>query len=107
MQVRVKEDSRFHTITALGGMTFLRTESVSVDKEFKEEVERNPYLEIVGDESDPALADAPPSAEGEINATDGAIALAEESGVDLIGVEGSGKEGRIGVPDIRALIEEG
>lgn len=107
MDVRVKKDSRFHTITALGGKTFLRTESVSVDEGFRDEIERNPYLEIVGDEGlgEPSMSpDLPP--QSEVDATDGAIKLAEKEGIDLAEVEGSGANGRIIVPDIKALIEE-
>lgn len=39
------------------------------------------------------------------NATDAAVALADELGVDLSAVEGTGAEGRITVGDVRAASE--
>ncbi len=107
MQVRVKEDSKFKVITSCGGMTFFRNTSTEVDKEFRTEVLNNPYLEIVGDEGlgEPSMSpDLPP--QSEVDATDGAIKLAEAEGIDLAEVEGSGANGRITVPDVKALIVE-
>ncbi len=42
----------------------------------------------------------------EIDATEAAVELAEELGVDLSEVEGSGAEGRITKPDVEAFLEE-
>lgn len=41
----------------------------------------------------------------DINATAGAIALAEELGIDLGTVEGTGLDGRITKPDVEAAAE--
>jgi hypothetical protein len=55
-------------------------------------------------------ADAEIAAEGQgadpIDATDLAIRMAADKGVDLASVEGSGKEGRITVPDVDKFIKE-
>ena len=40
----------------------------------------------------------------ELDATDSAVALAAELGVDLADVEGSGKDGRITKADVEALV---
>ena len=40
-----------------------------------------------------------------IDATDGAIKLAAENGVDLSEVQGSGSEGRVTQPDVAAFIK--
>lgn len=46
--VRVKKDSRFGSITALGGMEFTKKgEPVAVNEEYREVVEANEFLEIV------------------------------------------------------------
>ena len=42
--------------------------------------------------------------EDEVNATKAALALAEENGLDLSWVEGSGSDGRIGVGDVRDFL---
>ena len=41
----------------------------------------------------------------QINATDAAIALAEENDIDLASVTGTGTNGRIGKPDVQAAID--
>lgn len=41
---------------------------------------------------------------GELNATSGALALAQENGVDLAAVNGTGKGGRIVKADVEAVI---
>ena len=101
MQVRVKKDARFNVITACGGMTFFKNADVSVDEVFRPDIENSPYLEITS-ETSPL-----PPFEGEVDATDGAVALAGDSGIDLAGVVGSGAEGRVVIADVRALIKEG
>ncbi len=42
----------------------------------------------------------------EIEATEGAIELAEEKGIDLSGIEGSGEDGRIVKDDVKAALKE-
>lgn len=58
------------------------------------------FGEIVADER------KPPAAPG-VNATDGAVALAAEIGLDLALVTGTGAGGRITVKDVRAVIPGG
>lgn len=41
-----------------------------------------------------------------VNATDAAIKLAEEYGIDISEVEGSGSDGRVTVGDVKAVIPE-
>jgi len=43
--------------------------------------------------------------EESINATDSALAFAEEHDIDLMGVVGSGKDGRITLGDVKKLVE--
>lgn len=45
------------------------------------------------------------SGDNEVNATEAAIELAKEHEIDLAQVEGTGKEGRIGVPDVQKVID--
>ena len=100
MQVKVKEDARFNVITACGGMTFFKNAETPVDESFRSEIENNSYLEILVGEASPLSP-----FEGKIGATDGAVALAVDSGIDLAGVVGTGAKGRIVVGDIRAVIK--
>jgi len=51
----------------------------------------------------PVVAEALP----EVNATSGAIALAEEKGVDLSKVEGTGRDWRVLKSDVEAYLERG
>ena len=41
----------------------------------------------------------------QVDATDAAAALAEENGIDLATVSGTGANGRIGKPDVQAAID--
>lgn len=41
----------------------------------------------------------------QVNATDSALAFAEEHDIDLMGVVGSGKDGRITLGDVKKLVE--
>ena len=45
--VKVKDGSRWSTITALGGTEFTKKEPVAVDELYKEIVEANEFLEVV------------------------------------------------------------
>lgn len=45
-------------------------------------------------------------AEQKLNATDSALILAEDADLDLSGVEGTGKDGRITEPDVRKALED-
>lgn len=52
-----------------------------------------------------AIGDEVPLDLNQINATDAAVALAEENGIDLATVNGTGNNGRIGKPDVQAAID--
>lgn len=53
-----------------------------------------------------SAAVVPESESEEIDATAGALDLARKSGLDLAGVTGSGKDGRITKADVEALLAE-
>lgn len=62
-------------------------------------------------ESEPAPDIAPepiqePASSVNIDATDGALELAEANGIDLSAVEGTGANGRIVLRDVKALISD-
>ena len=54
----------------------------------------------------PAAAPVESAAEFDITVTDSARALAEEAGLDLAGIQGTGKEGRILKSDVQKAIKE-
>ena len=58
------------------------------------------------EDGNPNVDDAAIEDDGEVDATDGAITLAEEFGIDLETVEGSGKQGRITKDDVQAAIDQ-
>jgi large subunit ribosomal protein L21 len=65
-------------------------------------VEVEPVVEpVVEVEVEPAAAEAPV----EVDATDTARSLAEENGIDLATIEGTGKEGRILKSDVAKVIK--
>lgn len=61
--------------------------------------------EVDAAEMDSGVEEA--EAPAEIDATDAASELAQEHGIDLADVEGTGADGRILKSDIEALVEEG
>ena len=66
-----------------------------------EPVVEPPVVEVVEVEAKPAAAEAPV----EVDATDTARSLAEENGIDLSTLEGTGKEGRILKSDVTKAIK--
>jgi pyruvate/2-oxoglutarate dehydrogenase complex dihydrolipoamide acyltransferase (E2) component len=54
----------------------------------------------------PEEEDDDAAAESEVDATESAVALAEENGVDLSEVEGTGTDGRITKADVQAYLDE-
>lgn len=66
-----------------------------------EPVVEPPVVEVVEVEAKPAAAEAPV----EVDATDTARSLAEENGIDLATIEGTGKEGRILKSDVAKAIK--
>ncbi|MCA9982399.1 MAG: E3 binding domain-containing protein [Anaerolineales bacterium] len=58
---------------------------------------------VVVEESEP-IQEPQPTAN--IDATDGALELAEANGIDLSAVEGTGANGRIVLRDVKALISD-
>lgn len=73
---------------------------VPADMEYKQRedlVPEQPRYSVAGEE---------PLPEGEIDATDAARELADEYGVDLAFVEGTGEDGRVLKGDVEAAIED-
>ena len=66
-----------------------------------EPVVEPPVVEVVEVEAKPAAVEAPV----EVDATDTARSLAEENGIDLATIEGTGKEGRILKSDVAKAIK--
>ena len=80
------------------------TETESEDEETKEEAE-----ESTGDEKPEQEVEEPADekeSEEEISITDAARELAEEAGIDISTVEGTGKDGNILKSDIESLIKD-
>lgn len=50
-----------------------------------------------------AIVEVEVAAGAEVEATDAAINLAQELGIDLASIEGTGKDGKITVGDVRAV----
>lgn len=106
MHAKVRADSPQSVIFACAGIPFVRGEWTEVPPGREAEAVANPYLEIRRD------ADAKqetPRAELEepadnLNISEAALSLAQEHGIDLAQIEGSGSNGRILVSDVRAAI---
>lgn len=117
MMARVKEDSRFNPITACSGFTFLKDRWLYVPAGFEEEATNNPHLETAYEED--IFSEEEPEPESEVtpvfvendieegegiliyHATDSAVAYAEEHGIDLSEIEGTGKDGKITLTDVK------
>ena len=84
-----------NSITADGKMQRTYTRPVALEPEV--EVEAEPEVIAEPEEDDD-------QEEAMIDATDGALALAEENDIDLEGVVGTGAGGRIVVDDVRSLL---
>lgn len=90
MQAKVKEEY-FLSSARSAGVEFVKSEWRPVPAAAEEEVSNASFLEIFE--------------ESEINATDAAKVIAEEGGIDLTMVEGSGDDGKILKPDVVKLLE--
>ncbi len=125
MYARVKEDARFVTITSCGGFEFSKKEFRPVPAGCEAEAGANTYLDVTDDEeilpeSPVVESQVPPEAvedlelffvddvviSDEVDATDSAIALAQEYEIDLSDVNGSGSGGRILKSDVQDLLSE-
>jgi pyruvate/2-oxoglutarate dehydrogenase complex dihydrolipoamide acyltransferase (E2) component len=113
-RVRVREDWRWDR-AQVAGREFTKAGEVLAEGHINEEMRRSPLLEIeeiapdapvaVGSD-DPAdveqtTLDQAPDAPV---ATEAAMALAAEHGVDLREVEGTGEDGRVLVADVEAVL---
>lgn len=115
MQARVKQSYRWSSLVALIGREFVKGEWRPVPAGMEEEAEANEFLEVK--EATPPTPPVPESGEGEaapekeIEASPAAAKLAEEYGIDLATIKGTGAGGKVIKPDvdtaIDALSEEG
>ena len=117
MEARVKKDSKLKTITAFGGLAYSPLEFRPVPPGCEGEAEANPFLEVreegnaVAEAVSAVEVTAPPE-EGEIedapefDASPSAVELADELGVDLASVEGSGAGGKIIKSDVAKFVKE-
>jgi large subunit ribosomal protein L21 len=64
-----------------------------------------PVVEAPDVEAEPAVVEAPTEEPSAVDATDTARSLAEENGIDLSTLEGSGKDGRILKSDVAKAIK--
>jgi pyruvate/2-oxoglutarate dehydrogenase complex dihydrolipoamide acyltransferase (E2) component len=109
--VRVREDWCWDR-AQVAGREFTKAGEVLAEGHINEEMRRSPLLEIeeiaptAGGSDDPAdveqtTLDQAPDAPV---ATEAAMALAAEHGVDLREVEGTGEDGRVLVADVEAVL---
>lgn len=100
MQAKVKQSWRWNVVKAFTGREYVKYEWRTVPDGNEAEAHRLEEDGLLEYRQGPPPAMEPP------DATDAAIALALESGIDLSSVSGSGTDGRILVGDIRALLDE-
>lgn len=83
--------------------TMARRNTVKVvpDANFSTEFVRIPAEEFDPEEHEPYDPSEEGSSSEEVDATDGARALADEEDIDLTALEGSGKDGRITKADVK------
>lgn len=99
LQARVKDDYRWGVITACGGAEFVKTEWRNVPLGYSESAKNHPDLEL--------SISVPGSTEYTVDATDAAVELADERGIDLLTVVGTGTNGRILKSDVENAILSG
>lgn len=115
MKAIVKKDSPHSVITSCGGAEFRKDQYLPVPAGLEDEARSDVFLITDEDENAPVLSplpeaesvsvSAPSTADGEVDATDGAVTLADDLGIDLSEVEGSGADGRILKPDVVVFAE--
>ncbi|MEA1998247.1 MAG: E3 binding domain-containing protein [Euryarchaeota archaeon] len=91
MKAKVKEECRYSTVTSCAGIVFYKFDWSVVPPEREEEALKNKLLEIQGNE---------------IDATNSAQELAKENGIDLSEIQGTGKDGRILLSDIKEVLDD-
>ncbi len=128
MKARVKEKARYSTITACSGMMFTKNAWRYLPSEFVEEAENNAFLEVEEGDAERGPVAGPPAqpkvpagaidASGDpdaplkevkapkIRVSPTARTLAEDAGLDLATIKGSGSNGMIVKGDVLALLEE-
>lgn len=93
------DDIDIDKVKAIIGNVRLKTDSFAIDE-----------LRYLADALEAALGIAPPEpevnpeAEAGAGGTEAAIQLAEENDIDINTVQGTGVDGRVTVPDVRAAI---
>lgn len=103
MEARVKQKVRWPVVQALCAREYVKSEWRPVPDGLEAEAEQNEYLETrdVTEIEDGGGDDVPPA-----DASPQAVKLADEYGIDLSEVKGTGRDGKIIKKDIDALIGE-
>jgi len=110
MFAKVVDDCRWTTVKALGGLIFNKRSWTRVPNGLEKEAMCHQMLEVTDEVPDDLLVaseslDKVPDTVG-YDASRAAQDLADEHGLDLAPVEGSGKDGKITINDVRALLNE-
>lgn len=103
MYARVKLDSRTISVTAFGGHHYNRTQWQPVPAGSEDEALNHPNLDTLLE----LPAELPPPNFDDLKSeiTDAAVILATKQNVDTSDIDGSGKEGRVLVEDVRKVVK--
>lgn len=102
-QIKVNSDYRWNDAQVAGRIFSKRTTVTLTQDQITDEILRSDILDITV--VDDAESEAISAETNEINATAGAKTLAQEFGIDLANVTGSGVDGRITKADVEAVID--
>lgn len=103
MEARVISDFRFKTVMALVGHEYTKAEWRPVPAGLEQEAENHPFLEVRATLAPLETVPAEPI----LLASPAAVALAEQHGLDLATVTGTGAGGKVTLNDVKAAIPEG
>lgn len=92
MKAKVNDECRWESVTACAGIQFSKSTWSVVPVEREEEAEVNPFLMV----QEPK----------EIDATKAAFELAKENAIDLGELDGTGKDGRILLSDVKEVLDD-
>jgi pyruvate/2-oxoglutarate dehydrogenase complex dihydrolipoamide acyltransferase (E2) component len=100
-QVTVKQDYRWKS-ARISGRVFFQSRPIAVpEARMNDEILNSPILDVVGSEAE-LVEETEQPGETEIDASAGAVELAQAEGVDLSQVTGTGKGGKIIKSDVEA-----
>jgi len=102
---KVKKDARWSTVRACGGEIFVKSEFRPVPAECEDEARKHSALVITDRIPEEQISNDVPDTVG-YKASKTAQDLADEHGIDLAQVIGTGKDGSIKVGDVRKLLSQ-